>query len=317
MSEQIYPGPTQMVKIDGSKVRSLREAKGFTQLYIATVVGVTTDTISRWENRRYPSIKEENAIKLAEALEAGLEDILEEETEETSEAPLQKEETLSVDVSHSRGPRTNRLLLWVLPLVLIMLLPFVWYQFRQPEPVSISATRILPPHIPAGQPFPVIINVKTKQPGSFSLILKETLPQGCEPIISEPPFTGMDKKTGILKWIARTSGQHTTFVYLAKKPAATPDTPTDVSMRFNGSVTLRDKKSPETIIAGAQVLPIADFHWADANRDNRIEDAEILAVYDTFSALDNVKYDWQKIDEIWSGAGYQWDSARQEFVIVP
>ena len=67
MSEQIYPGPSQMTRIDGDKVRSLREAKGLTQLYIATVVGVTTDTISRWENKRYPSVKEENARKLAEA----------------------------------------------------------------------------------------------------------------------------------------------------------------------------------------------------------------------------------------------------------
>ena len=81
MSEQIYPGPSQMVKIDGSKVRNLREAKGLTQLYIATVVGVTTDTISRWENKRYPSIKEENALKLAEALEVTLDDILEKEDE--------------------------------------------------------------------------------------------------------------------------------------------------------------------------------------------------------------------------------------------
>ena len=79
MSEQIYPGPSQMVKIDGSRVRSLREAKGLTQLYIATVVEVTTDTISRWENKRYPSIKEENGLKLAEALEVTLDDILEKE----------------------------------------------------------------------------------------------------------------------------------------------------------------------------------------------------------------------------------------------
>ena len=75
MSDQQYPGPLQMVKIDGSKVRSLREAKGLTQLYIATVVGVTTDTISRWENKRYPSIKEENALKLAESLEVSLDEM--------------------------------------------------------------------------------------------------------------------------------------------------------------------------------------------------------------------------------------------------
>ena len=63
MSDQIYPGSPVMVKIDGSKVRAIREAKGLTQLYVATAVEVTTDTVSRWENKRYPSVKKENGIQ--------------------------------------------------------------------------------------------------------------------------------------------------------------------------------------------------------------------------------------------------------------
>jgi transcriptional regulator with XRE-family HTH domain len=299
-----------MAQIDGSKVRSLREAKGLTQLYIATVVGVTTDTISRWENKRYPSIKEENALKLAEALEVTLDDILEKE-EETAKP----EETPTAAVSQSRPPKLNRILLWLILMIVVLLLPFVWYSFKQPEPVTISATRLLPPHTPVGQPFPVIIQVKTKQQGPFSLILKETLPADCEPIASAPPFTGMDKKTGNLKWIIRTNGHVTTFVYLAKRLVTESSTSSDASLHFSGSVTLRDKKSSETTIAGSIVLPLADHHWADANRDNRIEDAEILTVYDTFSALDNVEYDWQKIDDIWSGEGYHWDESKQEYII--
>ena len=58
-----------MVRIDGAKIRQLRERNKLTQLYLSTVVGVTTDTISRWENRHYQSIKLENAEKLAQALE--------------------------------------------------------------------------------------------------------------------------------------------------------------------------------------------------------------------------------------------------------
>ena len=200
-----------MVKIDGSKVRSLRESKGLTQLYIATVVEVTTDTISRWENKRYPSIKEENALKLAEALEVTLDDILEKEDEITK-----PEETVTVAVPQTKVPKSKQIFLWLMLLFIVLLLPFIWYSFKQPEPVTISATRILPPHIPVGQPFPVIIQVETKQPGLFSLILKETLPANCDPIVSGPPFTGIDKKTGSLKWIARTTGQVTTFVYLQK-----------------------------------------------------------------------------------------------------
>jgi len=299
-----------MAQIDGSKVRSLREAKGLTQLYIATVVGVTTDTISRWENKRYPSIKEENALKLAEALEVTLDDILEKEEEKTK-----PEETPTAAVSQSKPPKSNRILLWLMLLIVVLLLPFVWYSLKQPEPVTISATRLLPPHTPAGQPFPVIIQVKTKQQGPFSLILKETLPADCEPIASAPPFTGMDKKTGSLKWIIRTNGHVTTFVYLAKRLVTESSTSSDASLRFSGSVTLRDKKSSETTIAGSLVVPLADHHWADANRDNRIDDAEILAVYDTFSALDNVEYNWQEIDDIWSGEGYHWDGSKQEHII--
>ena len=299
-----------MVKIDGSKVRSLREAQGLTQLYMATVVGVTTDTISRWENKRYPSIKEENGLKLAEALEVTLDDILEKEAEIKD-----SEETPTLAVSQSRVPKSNRSLLWIMILILVLLLPFVFYRFKQPEPVTIFATRVLPPHIPVGQPFPVIIQVETKEQGPFSLILKETLPADCEPLLSAPPFTGIDKKNGSLKWISRTAGQITTFVYLAKRLVTESSTPNNAPLRFSGSITLRDKKSSKTIIAGSLVLPLADYHWADTNRDNRIEDAEILAAYDTFSALDNVEYDWQEIDDIWSGEGYHWDSNKQEYEI--
>jgi transcriptional regulator with XRE-family HTH domain len=310
MSEQTFSGPTQMVKIDGTKVRSLRESKGLTQLYIATVVGVTTDTISRWENRRYPSIKEENALKLAESLEVSLEHIL--ETEETL-APQDK--TQAIAVSQSRPPKPKRILLWLLFLVAVLLLPFIWYNARQPEPVTIFVNRLLPPHITEGQIFPVIIQVTTQEQEPISLILKETLPEGCEPIVSAPSYTGFDKKSGSLKWITRSTGKVTTFVYLAKQRVKGPDPAKAAPLGFSGSVTLRDQKSTETFIAGSQVLPLADYHWVDADRDNRIGDDEILAVYDSFSALDNVNYDWQEIDDIWSGTGYYWDDSKQQYII--
>ncbi|MDX1775105.1 MAG: helix-turn-helix transcriptional regulator [Desulfobulbales bacterium] len=299
-----------MVKIDGTKVRSLRESKGLTQLYIATVVGVTTDTISRWENRRYPSIKEENANKLAQALEVSLAEIL-----ETEEEPGHQDETPVISVPDSRPARPSRTLLWLLLLMLVLLLPFIWYNVKQQESVTISASRLLPPHVTAGQPFPVLIQVTTQHQNPVSLILKETLPKGCEPIVSAPTFTGFDKKTGSLKLITRTTGQVTTFVYLAKQAVNDPGAADAGPLLFNGSVTLRDQKSSETVIAGATVLPLADFHWVDANRDNRIDDDEILAVYDTFTALDNINFDWQEIDDIWSGDGYYWDDSRQEYII--
>ena len=37
------------VRLDGSAIRRIREEQKLTQFYIAKVVGVTTDTVSRWE----------------------------------------------------------------------------------------------------------------------------------------------------------------------------------------------------------------------------------------------------------------------------
>ena len=92
MDESRMTGGVPMVKIDGAKVRSLREARGLTQLFLATAVEVTTDTISRWENKRYPTIKRENGLKLAEALEVDLDEILEKSTEEEiQEDPAERE----------------------------------------------------------------------------------------------------------------------------------------------------------------------------------------------------------------------------------
>jgi transcriptional regulator with XRE-family HTH domain len=72
------------VCLDGATARRIREAKQLTQLYVSKVVGVTTDTISRWENNRYPSIKRENALRLAEALEVPVEEVLQNGTGECS-----------------------------------------------------------------------------------------------------------------------------------------------------------------------------------------------------------------------------------------
>src|SRR4051794_38221369 len=80
MEKGIVPG----VAIDGARIRTIREAKRLTQLYVASVVGVTTDTISRWENNRYPSIRRDNAEKLAGALEVTLDEIVRKEDPEVA-----------------------------------------------------------------------------------------------------------------------------------------------------------------------------------------------------------------------------------------
>ena len=124
----------------------------------------------------------------------------------------------------------------------------------------------------------------------------------------------IDKKTGSIKWLSRTHGLLTTFVYMARQGPATDG---GSSLRFSGSVTLRDGGASGTSISGSQVVPIVNYHWADTNQDNRIYDDEILEAYDVFSALDELDYDWQEIDDIWSGEGYHWDEKLLKYVILP
>ena len=80
-SEKTFPQDANL-KIDGEVIRRLREEQGLTQLYVAKVVGVTSDTISRWENNRYPRIKTANAQRLAEALETEVDAIVQQPEEE-------------------------------------------------------------------------------------------------------------------------------------------------------------------------------------------------------------------------------------------
>jgi len=305
------PGSSNMASIDGEKVRKLRETKGLTQLYVATFVGVTTDTISRWENRRYPNIKQENAEKLAEALEVALAEIVQDE-EKSPPAPSE------IPGGNRPGPSpvTRRpvwFLLWPL-LLIILLLAGIWRFYPgHKEEIAVTASRLLPPHIPAGEVFPVIIHVERQGGETFPLIIKETIPAGCEPVRSAPPYTRLDAKQRELKWINRTGGAKTTVAYLVRAPA----TSAAGEMVFSGTVTLRTSGGLAVPITGASVIAIADYHWADANEDNRISDEEILAVYDTYAALDQLGYSWGEIDDIWSGLGYRWDAAQRKYVIIP
>ena len=76
MNQNHYNDKSSTVCLDGTEVKRIREGQQLTQCYVSKMVGVTTDTISRWENKRYPTIRRENALKLAEALEVPLVDIL-------------------------------------------------------------------------------------------------------------------------------------------------------------------------------------------------------------------------------------------------
>lgn len=323
-----FSGTVPMARINGAEIRRLRESKGLTQLYMATVIGVTTDTISRWENRRYPSIKLDNAERLAQALEVGLEAILEQELTDVPSGiePLKAEVEdptlvkLTTPSAQSADPTTpadqhrRSFLPWLLPIVLLVSLGglALWKTKPASPRMPVAAERILPDHIPAGQTFPVLIRVTTNQQATVSFILKEIIPPGCRVVNSEPPLTSDASKNSSLNWISRTDKQTTTFAYLVQAPSKKIF---GDQLRFSGGVRLSQGDQMQAEITGATTMEIAPFHWADVDRNNKIDDDEILAVYDHYSALTQIDYDRDFIDGIWVGSGYLWDRKTGKFVV--
>ena len=309
----ISPQSPTAPKIDGNTIRRLREEKGLTQLYVATVVGVTTDTISRWENRRYPSIKPENAKKLAEALGVPLVEILDQAEPEAP--PMETPEPAPEHPTPPPSPPRQKIIGIGLALFLLLTIGAVllawWFNTRQP--LRVVATRTLPPHAPIGLPFPVAITV-TPAPGEgVPLIISETVIPGCSAMDGVPPFNAANAETRTFRWIAKPEGP-TTFYYLA---LLRPDTPLPAQVPFRGDITLHGGGRAMTPVNGDETLAVAPYHWADRNRDFKIDDEEILTVYDTFGSATELNLEASMLEDIWSGHGYRWDASRRQLVVIP
>jgi transcriptional regulator with XRE-family HTH domain len=304
-----------MARIDGDKIRRLRESKGLTQLYLATVVGVTTDTVSRWENRRYPTIKRDNALKLAEALEVEIDAILEEQETVPSAGQMETEETEGREQRQAVGPGLRRRFLPLLLAVFFLSLAlFFWWRFTEQHVHAITAFRELPLHSPPGQPFPVMITVAAANGESFPLILKEILPRDCTVLNSVPEITNTDGRNNEIKWIGRTAGRATIFAYMVQ---AAPEAPLGRELIFAGAVTPKGQGQQQGDIKGDSTVKLDTFHWADVNTDHKIDDNEILTVYDRYSIIDGLDFDRERIDDIWAAQGYRWDTTAADFVIIP
>lgn len=314
-------GGVPMVKIDGAKVRNIRESKGLTQLFLATAVGVTTDTISRWENKRYPAIKKENGIKLAEALEVDLDAILEIQEEETSDSslPVDLEQASQVtdtepldEPEKPAGARfTAKMKVSLSVVVLVALLALLgWWFSADEEQVRITAKRILPNHAVAGQPFPVSIAVASNATAAVSLIVRENLPEGTVLLKSVPPYSAYDAKTRELKWLKKIDGSQI-FAYLVKIERQSG------TAVFSGKIALPKGSERQIDVTGNAEVQMSYFHWADTDADNRISDEEILTVYDEYSEIKDLAVNIDQVEEIWLGSGYTWDSEKQKFNILP
>lgn len=317
MTEEILPGGMVMVKIDGSKVKRLREQKGLTQLYVATAVQVTTDTISRWENKRYPSVKKENCLRLAEALGVAFDEILEQqeiESQKSAPTPAAEngEEDPAVSPPKPRPWYTRLWILFALTLATTLLAAGAgWYYFLKPENSTITAHRILPHHSLPGQPFPVIIEVKDTPEDAVTLILREMLPSGAilkkaAPRLSTPP-----QKDQELKWLEKIDGP-TRFIYTVTLKGKPGDT-----FKFAGNIAVSQDSENLRPVTGDDTIQIGTFHWADTDSDNTLSDKEMLSVHDHFSSTDKLGIDVDLIEKIWLGSGYRWNPKTSTCEILP
>lgn len=303
-----------MVRISGAGVRRLREEQELTQLYLATAVGVTTETISRWERKDAPTIKKENGLKLAEALGVSLEEIL----DSAGQVPEESDERVLLQVqepvpSFSSAPVVfKRKVIWAAVLLLGIFLLLFFFSRSGNEITQFSARRIMPAHVVAGHPFPVIIEVTSGSEKSSSLLVKEQLPTGCRVLRTVPMATVVD--SNLLKWIDKNGSGERVFAYLATLDAAAA---AEDSFLFDGSLLIRQANRSEIQVNGRSRIRLLPFHWADSDRNNVIDDEELLAVYDDFGRVEGLGIDVEEVESIWMGSGYRWDAEKTVFEIIP
>ncbi|MDA3832714.1 MAG: helix-turn-helix transcriptional regulator [Spirochaetales bacterium] len=302
--------PIACVLIDGEKIRNIRQERGLTQLYVATCLEITTDTVSRWENKRSPSIKQENAEKLAEVLEVELAEITQDFDPAVASDSIsspgcgEDEEEIAQPIS-TKG-------LWVMPLLMVLLvLGWLGYRFQHSGVAvvpDVTAERLLPKHGSPHLPFPVVIRLHATEASATSFILRESFPETCVVSNGIPPFTAQSR--GGVKWIHTTGTEDLYFGYLAS-PVSRPND--GDKLVFDGVLLVDNVKQR---VAGATTIEMVDYHWADRNNDYRIYDSEILAIYSSYDLFKQMGVDIDTIQQIWAGKGYRWDIDSKSFAVV-
>lgn len=312
-----YP-PT--VCLDGAAVRRIREEKRLTQLYVAKVVGVTTDTISRWENNRYPTVRRENLFKLAEALESSAhllvkEDILAEELADENDgteavvAPAPVKIFPLIRVFQAMGVIT-----------FLVVAGFVFYRlFSTPAPVpqllspDFTASRTLPRYAAPGMVLPVRVRLNVDD-ATKRYIIREHFPPGWEVIEASPPASSIDNQDGMARWIVKQGEKRSLIVYLIR---VDPRSPSGMIARFRGEVVANlDEKNQSIVSAGDTEMTVAPYNWADLNGDSIIDDTEMLEASQTFEDLDEVHLEWQELEKLWDAGLYRFDPAGRRFIPV-
>lgn len=292
-----------IVPLDGLRARKIRESKKLTQLYVANVVGVTTDTISRWENNRYPTIKRDNAEKLASALEVPIEEILRQEEE-----PVPAEEP--VPVSEKRGGNKG-VLLAILILAAVVVAGFL---LLKPEPGPPLAVRLLPGYAAPAAVVPVQVKVERMDETVQGYVVKERLPAGWKLVKASPQPAAGQVTAEEVKWLVPGGTGAYIISYTAQIPAQAK---MESDAEFVGTIVIsRTERNSTQTIRGDNRIKMAGRHWADGNGDGVIDDTEIMPAYYLTEEMKDFGLDWKTIEIIWSGKGYRWDSVTRQYVTV-
>lgn len=297
------PFTSPSISIDGEAIRRIREEGKLTQLYVAKVVGVTTDTVSRWENNRYPTIRRDNALRLAEALDVELEQIVRHDDVRAADEEEGEEET---DTS-----LRHRYLLLLLGASLLAGVLFVVFH-NGPVPVNLlSGTRLVPNYTAPGTRVPIQLEIVSKK-SMKGLIVREEFPPGWNLVEADPPPASLDNLNGSVRWMVRNPRQKTRIVYILQAPE---NSVFDSEIVLRGEVVANpDGQRFSTSIPSSGRLKIAPLHWADMNGNSKIDDLEILEVSDLVDDSKQLHFGWDLIDKIWDAGGYTYDAGKHRFL---
>ena len=286
------------VNIDGNAIRTIRETNKLTQLYVAKVVGVTTDTISRWENNRYPSIKRENALRLAEALETEVETILQQPDASSPVAPVAEKNQAS----------------WMVPVIALLVLLIAGGLLmigRQPNQNRVLGQRVLPIFAAPGAVIPVWIEIDPSM-SRKGYIIRENFPAGWKLIEATPPPSSLDNVEGVARWIVKPGEERLKVAYLVKVSSKES---MGVNQHFFGEIVAKnDVQSDPAQIGGFVSITVAPYVWADINGDKIVDDSEMLQASDAFDEMQGVHMEWNSLERIWDAGGYLWNPQKHDFM---
>ncbi len=288
------------VSIDGEAIRRIREEKRLTQLYVSKVVGVTTDTVSRWENNRYPTIRRDNAIKLAEALEVELEEILKQEAVVESS-----------DDSSEIEPAKKPWSLYVAVAVVVIITLVILFTNNSQQPPKMQAQRYLPAYAAPGSRVLVRVHLSSEKPLK-GMILREVYPAGWKLVASEPPASGLDNEEGKARWIFRKPETQTRVSYLLEV-AKNAELGSMVDLQGE-LIANPDGQRSAIPLQSVKSMEVQPFHWADSDGNGVIEDLEILEVSDLLDETGQLHLDWDLVEALWDAGSYQWDTQKSKFV---